>query len=256
MQSEEGQTSTVITTARHHRENSLFLCPWVRAVSDMKVSVTVTCHCGHQTTLETSGTQDPADPKCSACDTAFYFVQPLGNFVGMRIFNRAWTELQNGDFTLVIVLSAMAVECELARLFFKWHEVDLFPVQIADKDELEKTWRKWVSIAVRLDKVSTLLTGESFDSFLSHNPEFLKSISTKYPTFTAGTSPKDFFIKEFFYKRNKIVHAGEINYQQPDGDMCFTLANALLGILEAMDKQRIKAMDEYHTAQINGGGNL
>jgi hypothetical protein len=224
----------------------------------MKFSFPITCQCGHKMTMETSGTGDPKEQQCPECFTAFYFVQPLGNVVGMRIFNRAWSELQNGDFTLVIVLSAMAVECELARLFFKWHEVDLFPVHIAtqaDKDGLEKAWRKWISIAVRLDKVSTLLTGKSFDSFLSHKPEFLKSISAKYPTLTVGASSKEFFIKELFYKRNKIVHAGEINYQQPDGDMCFTLANALLGILEAMDKQRIKAMDEYHAAQINGGGN-
>jgi hypothetical protein len=59
----------------------------------MKSSVTIACQCGHQMTLQTYGTQDIKDLQCPECDTAFYFVQPLRNFVGLRIFNRAWTEL-------------------------------------------------------------------------------------------------------------------------------------------------------------------
>jgi len=224
----------------------------------MKSTFTVTCQCGHQTTFETYGTENPEDPKCSECDTVFYFMQPLGNFVGIRIFNRAWAELQNGDFTLVIVLSAMAVECQLARLFFKWNEVDLIPTRFStqvDNDAWEEQWRKWFSIAVRLDRLSIFLTGEGFDSFLSHNAELMKSVHTKYPTSTGRASPRDLFVQEFFYKRNKIVHAGKIDYTQVEGEMCFTLANALWGILEAMDKQRIKAMDKKHNAQISNAEN-
>jgi hypothetical protein len=47
------------------------------------------------------------------CDTAIWLVEPLGNVVGMAILGRAATEMKNGDWTLAIVLAAMAVECEL-----------------------------------------------------------------------------------------------------------------------------------------------
>jgi hypothetical protein len=218
----------------------------------MKSSVTVTCKCGHQMTLQASGTQDIKDKQCTECGTTIYFIEPLGNVVRMRIFSRAKAELENEDFTLVIILSAIAVECELAHFFIKWNEVDVMDTRMptpADKDGWEEQLRKF-SIAIRLDKVSTLLTGEDFDSFLSHNPELLKPIRARYPTFTECISPKDFLKKEFFDKRNKIAHRGEIDFKQPDGEMCFTLAATLFQVMKEMDDKRIKAMDIRQVVQI------
>jgi hypothetical protein len=131
----------------------------------MKSKFTVTCSCGQQSTVETTGTQDPKDLQCSACGTAFWFVRPLGNFVGTRILGRASAELQNKDFTLAIVLSAIAVECELARLFMKWNEVDLLDTRRAtqaDTDAWSEKWNKWTRIVVRLDKASALMVGDSY----------------------------------------------------------------------------------------------
>jgi hypothetical protein len=158
----------------------------------------------------------------------------------LGILSRAWDELKRDDYTLVIVLSAMAIECELARLFFKWTDLEIMdkrmPTQ-ADADTAEEQWRKWNSITVRLDKVSTLLTGENFDAFLLRNPGFLAHIQTKYPTFAvAGASARDDLKDQFFHKRNKIVHRGEIDFKQPDAELCFTLAAALFQIMKDMDE--------------------
>src|SRR5580658_2687232 len=215
----------------------------------MKSTVAITCHCGHAMTLETSGTQDPKNNQCPSCGAGFWFVKPLGSFVGSRILNRAWAELGNGDYTLVIVLSAMALECELARLFNKWSELEIMDTRMptaADKEAFAEQWRKWVSIAVRLDKVATLLAKEDFDSFLSHNPQLLKRTHAKYPS---AVVDRDFVIKEFFYKRNRIVHAGEIDFQQSDAEKCFTLAATLFDVLNQMDLQRRLILDAKLAAQ-------
>jgi len=221
----------------------------------MKSSIPVTCQCGEQMTVQTTGTQDPKDIQCPKCRTPFWFIKPLGPFVGMTILNRAWTELQNGDYTLVIVLSAMGVECELARLFMKWNECDLMYTRTAtpaDRDKWADQWHSWNSIAVRLDKVSTLLAGKPFDEYMAANPVLLKPMHGKYPATKTYASPKDLFIKEFFYKRNKIVHSGEIDFQQPDGELCFTLAVTLFQTMKQMDDARIKDMDAKHAAQRAG----
>jgi hypothetical protein len=205
--------------------------------------------------LQTVGTGDVKDKTCSACGIVFWFVNPLGNFVGLRILSRAAAEIESEDYTLSIILSAMAVECELARLFMKWKEVDFMDKAMPtpqDRETWAEQWRKWVSIAVRFDKVSTLMTGEDLDLFLSHNPGLLKSTNAKY---SVGASPKDFFIKDFFYKRNKIVHQGEIDFGQADGEMCYTLATTLFQIFKVMDEKRIKALDAKH-AQNLGKGSL
>ena len=97
--------------------------------------------------------------------------------------HRAATELAGGDSTLTIVLAAMAVESQLAYLFMKWNRVDLTlqrnPTD-ADEEEWEERWRDIRSVAARFDRVSSLLTGKSFDSFLLSNGDLLESVRTQY----------------------------------------------------------------------------
>jgi hypothetical protein len=171
----------------------------------------------------------------------------------MAILGRAATELQNGDWTLAIVLGAMAVECDMAYLFMKWKGIDLetrMPGE-ADREEWEKQWREEVrTVAARLDRVSGLLTGQDFDSFLAQNTGLLKPVHMRYPASKSEPSPKKFFIAELFHRRNRVVHFGEINSQQADGEICLTCATSLSQILSAMDAQRRLALDAKHAAQL------
>jgi hypothetical protein len=222
----------------------------------MKFSFPVTCACGETFLVHVAGTQFPKSAQCPICDTAIWLVAPLGNVVGMAILGRAATEMKNGDWTLAIVLAAMAVECDLVYLFMKWNRIDLMLVRNptdADDEEWEKQWRDDVrTIAARFDKVSGLLTGQPFDSFLSQNSELLKNMYLRYPASKSAASLKDFFVKEFFYKRNRIVHFGTIDFQQPDAEMCFTLGSTLWQILAAMDTHRRRALEAKHSIQTQG----
>src|SRR5258708_16118631 len=87
----------------------------------MKFSFPVTCACGETFLVHVTGTQFPKSAQCPGCDTTISLVEPLGNVVGMAILGRAVTEMKNGDWTLAIVLAAMAVEFELLYLFIKWN---------------------------------------------------------------------------------------------------------------------------------------
>ncbi len=187
--------------------------------------------------VDVNGTQLPRDVQCPKCSKTIWLVEPLGNIVGMAIMHRAAAELAGGDSTLTIVLAAMAVESQLAHLFMKWNRVDLTlhrnPTD-ADEEEWEERWRDIRSVAARFDRVSSLLTAKSFDSFLSANGDLLKSVRTQYQS-SGGASVKDFFVKELFHKRNRIVHFGKIDFQQSEAELCFALATALWHILVAMD---------------------
>ncbi len=222
----------------------------------MKFSFPVTCACGETFLVHVAGTQFPKSAQCPVCDTAIWLVEPLGNVVGMAILGRAATEMKNGDWTLAIVLAAMAVECELVYLFMKWNRIDLMLVRNptdADDEGWEKQWRDDVrTIAARFDKVSGLLTGQPVDSFLSQNSELLKNMYLRYPASKSAASLKDFFVKEFFYKRNRIVHFGKIDFQQPDAEICFTLGSTLWQILAAMDAHRRRALEAKHSIQTQG----
>ena len=219
----------------------------------MKFSFPVTCGCGETFPVNVSGAQFHKYAHCPKCHSSIWLVEPLGNVVGMAILGRAASEVQNGDWTLAIVLGAMAVECDMAYLFMKWKGVDLetrTPGE-ADHEEWEKQWREEVrTVAARLDKVSGLLTGQAFDSFLAQNAALLMPVHKRYPASTSEPSPKKFFIAELFHKRNRIVHFGEINFQQADAEMCLTCATSLSQILSAMDAQRRLALDAKHAAHL------
>jgi hypothetical protein len=109
----------------------------------------------------------------------------------------------------------------------KWNRVDLTLQRTptdADEEEWEERWRDIRSVAARFDKVSSLLTGKSFDSFLPVNGDLLKSVRTQYQS--AGEAlAKDFFVKGLFHKRNRIVHFGKIDFQKSEAELCFALAN-------------------------------
>jgi hypothetical protein len=215
----------------------------------MKSAFSVTCQCGEPITAQTIGTEPLKDTQCPSCKSPIWFVAPLGNEVGLRIMNRAWNELRQQDFTLTIVLSAMAVECELAYFYIKWKTWEFAwandthfhdPVK---REEYAEEWRNFRYISRRFDEVSQLLTGKNFDSFLQNNGALFKAVENEYPTCKNFTSWKEFFRQELFDRRNKIVHRGEIDFQQAEGKMCFALATALFHIIKAMDMHRIKVMD-------------
>ena len=220
----------------------------------MKSSFPVMCSaCREWFPVNFTGTTVPESTQCPKCNSPIYLVPPLGNVVAMAILSRAHTELQNEDWTLTIVLGAMGVECELVFLFMKWSRLDYEILSNrdatdAEEEAFEKQWRDF-GIAAKIEKVSGLLVGKSFDSFLSENSGLLQEVRTKYPTFDTTKSLKNLFIEGLFRKRNKVVHSGQIDFQKTDAEMCFTLAMTLYGILIAMDRQRISTFD----AQLSAG---
>lgn len=159
------------------------------------------------------------------------------------LMHRAQQELGNKDVTLAIILSAVAVEGQMAYLFFKWRKVDSFTFDIAE--QWEKDWAEMRSIGKRMDELSKFLTGISFDSFAQQKKSLLKS-ALDDGHYDPATSFRDFFQEQFFERRNKIVHYGEIDFQESDGLLSLTLASSLIGLLNAMDQRRIAQMDEKH----------
>jgi hypothetical protein len=181
----------------------------------------------------------PDTAQCKKGHT-LHLVAPLGNLAAMAILGRAAMEMREGDWTLAIVLSATAIESQMAYAFMKWKKVDLIVTRNptdADEELWEDEWKDVRSIGSRLEKVSQQLASLNFDAFCHQNGALLTDLHAKYPASQSG-SLKDFFIKEFFWRRNRIVHFGRIDYEQADADLCFTSASTLWLILEKMDKQR------------------
>jgi hypothetical protein len=216
----------------------------------MKSPITILCSCGTKVPLEINGSKLPRSVQCPACPANIVLVPRLGNTVTDLIINRAGVELENGDITLAILLSAMAVEGEMSWLFFHWKKTDRTPgaptYTSADEESWENEWAEMRAVKMRLHQLSLFLTTKDFDSFAFQNKSLFKSVKEEYDSSNTHTSPKIFFQKLLFDKRNKIVHYGNVDSRRSDGEICLSVALALLRILSAMHQERIKRMDEDH----------
>ena len=211
----------------------------------MKYAFPVPCpECEENFLVHVNGEDVPDYARCPACEASIYLIAPLGNVVGMAILGRASTEFNGEDWTLTIVLSAMAVECQLAWLFTKWNRIMLTlqrnPTD-ADEDSWENEWRDIRAIAKRVEKVSNLLTQKPFDEFIAQNTSLVKNLNAKYTN--PATSHREFFIQELFHRRNRIVHAGKIGFQKYEAEIALAVATTMWQILDAMDKIRAKALE-------------
>lgn len=162
--------------------------------------------------LEFTGSKLPKDAKCISCGATIHLVAPLGNIVTGILIERARRELSNHDVTMAILLSAMAMESEMAYLFFKWRTVDSVwsvPERTrGNREQWENEWAEIRSITKRLDELSRLLTKMCFDHFAQQNKELLMPTLDR---FVPSASIRDYFQDEFFEKRNRIAHYGEID---------------------------------------------
>lgn len=213
----------------------------------MKYAFPVPCQqCGESFLVNVNGEDVPDYAHCPACKASIYLMAPLENVVGMAILGRASSEFKGEDWTLTIVLSAMAVECQLAWLFTKWNRITLSlqrnPTD-ADEEAWQNEWRDIRAIAKQLEKVSNLLTQKSFDEFIAQNNSLVKSLYARYTN--AVTSHKEFFIHELFHRRNRIVHVGKIDSQKSEAGIALAVATTMWQILDAMDKTRAKALDGF-----------
>jgi hypothetical protein len=164
---------------------------------------------------------------------------PLGNVATKLLMERAKQEFANDDMTISMLLSAVAVETEMAHLFFKWRGIDSGKVlanqTAADKAQWENDWANMRSIGKRLDELSRLLIGKPFDEFARSNKKLLESALTGYKP---AKSIKGYLQEQFFDKRNDIAHYGKVDFQEADGEQSLSLATALLNLLHAMDAKR------------------
>ncbi len=211
----------------------------------MKVPLPVTClACKETFVLDVRGSDLPEYTKCPKCGAQSRNLWPLGNAVTILLMERAKQELADGDVTITILVSSMAVEGEMAFLYFKWKGIDenKLPHAIteADRERWGEAWKGFSSFTTQLDVVSKLLSHEAFDAFARQNKAWL---FPKLDGFDRATSIKQYFQNHFYRTRNRVVHYGEVDFQKPDGERCFSLAWLLLRLFHAMDRKACELLE-------------
>jgi hypothetical protein len=166
-------------------------------------------------------------------------INPVGvSVIGDRLLKRSNTEFQDGDNSLSIILSAIAVETFLAQLFLKVNKMDakVYGRATADQEQAwEEKYSKFGGFPGKADGVSEATVGMTFDTFTTENSIARKAMES-FPD--AGSSTKRYFYDQLFKRRNRIVHWGNMNSCLEEAQQGLSVAIAIIQILKQMDKMK------------------
>lgn len=158
---------------------------------------------------------------------------------GIKLIFRSQYELNETiDYNLAIVFSAMAVDCELSRLFIKWTRIDDLGDHILKEREVyEKMLNQFRGNKEKLKGVIKLLGSDGVDFVFSQNKDFPKLLKKLIPGLTIQSFYND-VNEQLFWKRNRILHIGDVQHEKVDAIKCLNIASAILDLLKELDQKR------------------
>jgi hypothetical protein len=198
------------------------------------------CTCGGVFPFATYGEAPWPTVTCTKCGMAGGQINPLSvSVTAERLLNRSKQELQEGDYTLSIVIGTMAVESFLTRLFFKVKGMENYAMTFnwptaAQEKAWENEYPRKGGFTGPAGFVSKAMTGIGFDEFVGSNAT-AKSIMAGFQD-AAGLSARQYFQSNLFYPRNRIVHWGYVNTSKGEAERCLALAIAIVSLFREMDK--------------------
>ena len=159
--------------------------------------------------------------------------------IGVKILYKSQYELEvNKDYSLSIVLSATAFECELSRLYFKWTEIDRNEQgEEISNDKLEEMLWKVGAMNTKIENVAKLMNPEGIGDFVRKSIEFFEIISIGFPSLDINNLSKS-FQKNLFWPRNRILHLGYSNYNEDDAIRCLRISSLGIELFNEMDESR------------------
>lgn len=172
---------------------------------------------------------------CSKCGNTNYGILDLDFNVGSQIWVKAGYELtQTKDFSMAVVLAAIAVDCDLSFLYKKWTGIErrLKGCDDFDDEEYAEKLRKMGGIKDRLRTVSNLLVPGGVENFVNTEAKWSAQVDA-YPPLSRANFVSS-LERELFWPRNKILHGGE-PISEPQAKLCVQIARLCLEIFLAMD---------------------
>lgn len=207
----------------------------------MKFTYDVACECGGRIVFSTAGEEQFGPGECSSCKKTACLTDPLSvSVTAERLLYRSKAELENGDYSLSIVIATIAVESYLTRLFLKLKGMQNYATTFElPKESMEAQWEKEYprsgGFLKPSDFVAQRFTGLTFDQFVMSNNIVAAHAFLGLPN-TNKALPSRYFQDELFNRRNRIAHWGYVNSTRQEAEHCHRIAVAIVTILREMDR--------------------
>jgi hypothetical protein len=159
-----------------------------------------------------------------------------GFSIGDKLIARAQHEfIHYSDYSLSIVFSAMAVDCELSHLFIKFKRAEsMFKPDQPNEARIEEELRKVGSVDKLVDEVAILYSGVEMSCFVSSQPELSRARSNYFSNLHADDMARS-IQRELFWPRNRVLHQGRSDFNRGQAEDCLKLALFVLDILHTLE---------------------
>jgi len=211
----------------------------------MKIPIEFSCiYCGKEQYIPILLSDHNPKWKCNGCGQLNDGIFGPSVTNGFKLILRSQYELkENDDYCLSIVFSAMAVDCELSRLFIKWTEIeDLGNKILNEKASYEKMLKKFRGNKEKFNGVIRLLYPGDLDVFFQNNPDLISRFKKLIPSFTVD-SMYNHIDEQLFWKRNRILHLGDSTYNKADAIKCLKIADSVLDLLYGLEEEKKKELN-------------
>ena len=209
----------------------------------MKIPIGVHCvRCAKENGIRIELHDSTVSFVCTECGMQNEGPFGLGFDVGDRVLQRAHFEFHsNRDYTMSIVLSAMAMECQVSHLHHKWEQIGaMLSSKVIGDAELDERLRRYQNIATRLEHVAELMYAAGLDDFVVSRPELTTTIRNGFSSLGLGQLAIG-FQQALFWPRNRILHLADMRYGEPEATRCFNLAALGIHIFQQLDLEKRKS---------------
>lgn len=226
----------------------------------MKIPVPVICSaCGTEFSAFGVGEERIPPATCPKCGAQIHILDPLSvSVIADRLLYRSKHELDEGDYTLSIICSAIAVETAFTQVFIKWKSIEYLnetgnTASETEVDAWEDEYRKQTrgSFERSANLVAQYLVGKTFDEFVTDflaRSNVVALIKVGFPQYESQANLNHIYV-ELFRRRNRIMHWGRMDYQLDDAKIALQAGRTAFAILQVMDRERYEAMERAWRAK-------
>ncbi len=203
----------------------------------MKIPLLLPCECGLTQTIHIDADESSFDWTCDRCkeNHSCFFDNEFTK--SDKILRRAGAECKQEEFAISIILSALAFECELSRLFMKWKDIEaLRRNEHFDAEAAGEELRNLRSIKKKISFISTYLDPTGIDDVVRQTPAIEKHLKA-VPTLKVGELI-DGLEKVIFYPRNEIMHLGRTNQTKTQAMQALNASQIGLWICQELDHRK------------------
>jgi hypothetical protein len=207
----------------------------------MNAKIRISCVCGQIIEGQCDVIERKLTAICPNCGPLEDGSVDLNFSIGDALVGYAENALSSGDTNFAILLSGMAVDCYLSRLYYKWRDIEEL-WQPNYKPEVSRTKIQEELVKIRdflekVKKVENLLFPKGTQKFLELHPELKQEIKQGFPSLNSDTFALS-IRNQVMRKRNNIVHVSQRKYSHDDAIKTINQAKLFIKVFATMDKEK------------------